>query len=171
MQQFIDHSRYLLIDDLFPRIEVCVRKLPEDKLWWRPNQQSNSIGNLLLHLAGNLRQWVVDGVGGIPYARNRKAEFSTDGAIDASVLVQNLREACTETGEVLSELDPERLLEPRVIQGMEVTVMSAIYHALEHFSGHLGQIIYITKMLTGEDLRFWIVGEDGSAQRGWLSRA
>ncbi|HKJ93833.1 MAG TPA: DinB family protein [Longimicrobiales bacterium] len=151
----------------FPRIEKAVARLRPEDLWWRPNDASNSVGNLLLHLAGNLRQWVVHGVGGAPDVRDRPAEFDAEGATSADELLGRLRAAVEEAGAVLETLDPARLAEPVVIQGMETTVLGALYHAVEHFSMHTGQILYIVKMRRGVDLGFYSIGQDGTAEEGW----
>jgi len=169
MQQFIDHSRQLLLQDYLPKIEHCVSLLPERAIWWRPNANTNAVGNLLLHLSGNLLQWIIHGIGGTLCVRRRAVQFSATGDTDRAGLVHELRKTCTEAGAVLSALDSARLTERCKIQGVEVTVMGAIYHAVEHFSGHLGQIIYVTKMHAGRDLRFWVIGEDGAVQRGWTA--
>ena len=164
---FIEHSRQLLICDYLPKLERCVQALPEEALWWRPNANSNAIGNLLLHLAGNVRQWIIHGVGGAPNVRSRQDEFDADGSPGKETLLSQLRLACEEAAGVLSALEPARLTDRCTIQGIEVTVLGAIYHALEHFSGHLGQIFYITKLRTGDDLGFWVIGEGGNVERGW----
>ena len=167
-QDFLAHSRSLLREDFLPKTERCVLQLPEEKIWWRPNEQCNAVGNLLLHLAGNIRQWIVHGVGGAPCVRQRAAEFAAREGDHSTGLLKALRDACAEADDVLSELASHHLRERRTIQGIEVTVMQAIYHVMEHFSGHLGQIIYITKWCTQKDLGFWVIGEGGTVQRGWI---
>lgn len=166
---FLDRSREYLSarGSYFPRIEKAVAQLAPGDLWWRPNQASNSVGNLLLHLAGNLRQWVVHGVGGSADVRERQAEFEADAGTSAHELLGRLRAAAEEAGAVLETLDPARLAQPVVIQGMETTVLGAIYHAVEHFSMHTGQILYIVKLRLGVDLGFYHIGQDGTAEEGW----
>ncbi len=166
-QHFLDHSRQLLIQDYLPKVERCVVLLPAEKLWWRPNGQSNAVGNLLLHLSGNVREWIIHGVGGATSVRRRREEFSAKSGASAAQLMKALRATCKEAATILKRLDAACLADCRVIQGIEVTILGAIYHAVEHFSGHLGQIIYITKLCTGKDLSFWTVGEDGAVARGW----
>ena len=168
-QLFLDQSRQLLLQDYLPKVEHCVSMLGDDALWWRPNENTNAVGNLLLHLTGNVRQWILHGVGGASCTRHRASEFNATGGADAQALLHGLRSTCAQAGAVLSEVDAASLTERRVIQGVEVSVLGAIYHALEHFSGHLGQILYITKLRTGKDLRFWVIGEEGAIERGWRS--
>ncbi|HKK08181.1 MAG TPA: DinB family protein [Gemmatimonadota bacterium] len=165
-QAFIDRSRAFLGSEYLPKIRSCLDELPPDALWWRPNAASNSVGNLLLHLSGNLGQWIVSGVGGEPDVRERQAEFDAEGGREAAELLARLEATVADADRVLAGLDPGRLLEARVVQGTDTTVLDAIYHVVEHFGMHTGQIAYITKMRTGEDLGFYDV-EDGIARPTW----
>jgi len=163
---FIQQSRRYLSDEYLPRIGRCLEVLPAEDLWWRPNPASNSVANLLLHLAGNVRQWIVSGIGGRPDVRQRETEFSADAGADASDLLAHLEATLESVDGVLAELDPARLDEKIRVQGNDVTVLEALYHAVEHFSMHVGQIIYITKLRTDSDLGFYEV-EDGIARKNW----
>ncbi len=165
-QAFIDRSSAYLSGDYLPKIRHAIRELPEEDIWWRPNAACNSIGNLVLHLAGNIRQWVVSGIGGAEDLRERDEEFRADGGYSASELIEHLEEAVGAVEEVLSRLSPGELLVPRVIQGMDVRVLDALYHVVEHFSTHTGQIIYLVKLRTGRDLAFWEI-KDGKAIPRW----
>jgi uncharacterized damage-inducible protein DinB len=164
---FVEQSRKYLRDDYLPRLRKALARLPEDDLWWKPNEASNSTGNLLLHLAGNVRQWIVSGVGRQPDVRQREAEFAADGGPGREQLLAQLEEALAEVDDVLARLRPTMLAERRTIQGNDVTVLEAVYHVVEHFSMHAGQILYIVKLRTGTDLRFWSVSADGSALPSW----
>jgi uncharacterized damage-inducible protein DinB len=154
-QRFVERSRHYLTYEYPTKIQHCVDVLPPDALWHRANGSSNSIGNLLLHLSGNVRQWIVSGVGGAPDRRHREAEFAaTDGA-DATTLMADLRETLRETDAVLAALTPASLAESRVIQGRDVKVFDAVYHVVEHFSTHTGQIILMTKMAAEGRIQFY----------------
>lgn len=153
-QSFIDESRKLLIASYLPRIERCLEGLSDHNVWWRANPESNSIGNLLLHLAGNVRQWIISGVGGTIDERQRQREFDEKGPVRCSELLSRLRMTLEEADRVLGDVNPETLLEHRHIQGCDVTVLEAIYHVVEHFSMHTGQIILLTKTWKG-DLGFY----------------
>ena len=166
---FIRQSQNLLSRDYLPKIEKCLEVLPRGDLWWRPNPTSNSVGNLLLHLSGNLHQWIVAGVGGLEDNRQRAQEFSADGGSNAALLIEKLRATVRKAVQVLDKLERDQLEHPRTIQGIQITTLGAIYHAVEHLSMHVGQIIYITKLRTGRDLGFYTIGEDGAVQRGWCS--
>ena len=152
---FLRQSLDFLLNAYLPRIEHCVAELKEEDLWWRPNEASNSIGNLVLHLSGNLRQWIVSGVGGKPDTRARQTEFDAREGKPGSELLKGLRSVVEEAAEVLAEIDPRLLSEKRTIQQKDVSVFYAVYHAVEHFSMHTGQIIQMTKERTGKDLKFY----------------
>jgi uncharacterized damage-inducible protein DinB len=151
---FLDYSAKKLLQ-LCSRIETCLGTLNQDEVWARGGDHENAMGNLVLHLSGNLRQWIVSGVGGQPDIRDRDAEFSAQGGVSVSDLVQLLRATVEEAVAVLDAVRAERLMERIVVQKYEVTVLEAIYHVVEHFSMHTGQIIFATKMLTGSDLGFY----------------
>lgn len=152
---FLTKSRSLLVAEYLPKIESCLACLTDDDVWWRANDASNSIGNLLLHLRGNVTQWIIEGVGGRPRERKRQQEFDERSRIPAGELLAGLKSVVEEADEILGALDPETLLTRHGIQDYDVTVLEAIYHVVEHFGMHTGQIILLTKARTGEDLRLW----------------
>lgn len=156
-----------------PKIERCLERLTDEQIWWRPNEESNSIGNLVLHLCGNARQWIVCGVGGAPSTRDRDAEFAQRETIERDRLLALLRTTLADVDSTLRDLepklsDPQTLLARRTIQSSDVDVLEAIFHVTEHFSMHTGQIIMVTKMLTTSDLRFYDFEGDVPASR-WRS--
>jgi uncharacterized damage-inducible protein DinB len=151
---FIEFSSKKLAQ-LLSRIRDCLGKLSPDEIWARGHENENAIGNLVLHLSGNVRQWIVAGVGGAPDTRARDAEFAARGGMATSELLGRLESAVREGIEVLGRVTPERMTERVTIQKYDVTVMEAIFHVVEHFAQHTGQIIFATKMLTGEDLGFY----------------
>ena len=164
---FLERASAFLLGDYLPKIERCLEKLTDDQIWWRANEESNSIGNLILHLCGNARQWIICGVGGRPDHRNRDAEFAQRGVIARDELLTLLRSTLAEVDTTLRTFDPSLLLEYRKIQGNDVELLYAIFHVTEHFSMHTGQIIMLTKMLTASDLRFYEFEEDVPTLR-WL---
>ncbi len=159
---FLERSRYYLCREYPAKIRLAVESMPADRLWWRPNESSNSAGNLLLHLTGNVRQWILSGVAGQPDVRKRNMEFAARGGATASGMLDGLDATLREVDEVLRALLPSELLERRSIQGRDTTVMEAVYHVVEHFAGHTGQIIWIAKMATPGTVRFYDDG-DGTA--------
>jgi len=154
-QEFISRSRYHLTEDFLPKIERCLDQLTDEQIWWRPNEHSNSIGNLLLHLSGNARQWIVCGIGGVADARDRDAEFAQRDRIARDDLRSLLKTTLADVDATLAKFDANQLVDRRSIQGSDVTVLEAILHVVEHFSMHTGQIVYITKHLTAHDLHFY----------------
>src|SRR2546430_9505922 len=131
-QEFISRSRYHLVKDFLPKIENCLERLTDEQIWWRPNKQSNSIGNLLLHLCGNARQWIVCGVGGAPDARDRDAEFAQRDVISRDDLDSLLSTTLADVDRTLAQFDAASLLQTRSIQGMEGSALDAILHVVEH---------------------------------------
>ena len=165
---FLACASEFLLRDYLPKIERCLEKLTDEQIWWRANEESNSIGNLILHLCGNARQWIICGVGDKPDHRNRDSEFAQREVIARDELLILLRSTLTEIETTLHTLDPSLLLEHRQIQGHDTSLLNAIFHVTEHFSMHTGQIILLTKLLTGTDLRFYDFEGDVPAQR-WRS--
>jgi uncharacterized damage-inducible protein DinB len=151
---FLDFSARKL-ELLGGRIESCLDRLNGEQIWARGGENENAVGNLALHLAGNVRQWIVSGVGGTPYVRERDAEFAARGGASAAELKERLRVVVVEAVAVIDGLRAERLTERVTIQKYEQSVLEAIYHVVEHFSMHTGQIQFATKMLTGADLEFY----------------
>lgn len=152
---FIRYVREKLIKDSLPKIQRCLELLSEGDIWWKAHETNNSVGNLVLHLCGNVRQWIVSGVGGAKDIRERSKEFSTRGPIPKQELLHQLEQTLQEADRVLSSLDPSHLLEEKIIQGFRETCFSAIFHVVEHLSYHTGQIIYVTKLWRGIDLKFY----------------
>ena len=149
----LTNARFLLRSDYLPKIERCLEVLGEDDLWWRSNEASNSIGNLMLHLNGSTRMWILRIAGGRRVVRNRESEFEERGPIAGAALLARLRATLAEVDEVLSVLDQTTLLERRESPQGEVTVLWAVLHAVEHFAMHTGQIILLTKLRTASVLR------------------
>jgi uncharacterized damage-inducible protein DinB len=163
---FLTESREYLTGHYLPKIRAAVDQMSDADLWWRPNESSNSIGNVMLHLAGNIRQWIVSGLGGAPDLRDRAAEFSRRDPLSRFELLALLTEAVLEADSVIARIDPASLGEARSIQGRETTVLAAIYHVVEHFSTHVGQILYIAKVRTGNDLGFYRM-DHGIPRAAW----
>ena len=153
--EFITKARGFLKDEYLPKIERCLERLSDEQVWWRPNEDSNSIGNLLLHLCGNARQWIVCGLGGEQDYRVRQSEFDERRVISRNELLTRIKATLGRVDATLAQFDESRLLETFQIQGTTVTALEAIFHVTEHFSMHTGQIILLTKMIGGSDLGFY----------------
>ena len=152
---FLDFSRRTLMEEYWPRMRSCVESLSDEQVWWRPNEASNSIGNLLLHLNGNVRQWLVTSFTGVDDARDRPAEFAERAIVPTAALVRRLDATLQEASAVLARLTPSDLLRTLHIQGYDVSGLHAVYHVVEHFGMHYGQVLYVTKLLRAESLGFY----------------
>jgi hypothetical protein len=142
------------LDSALLRIKHCLGQL-NDELVWRCSQRSlNSIGNLILHLCGNLRQWIVAGVGGSSDVRNRPAEFAERGPIPKEELLRRLEAAVKDAKGILEGVDARQLAEVRRIQGFDVTGAAAIFSSVPHFRGHTQEIVHMTRLQLGDAYKF-----------------
>jgi uncharacterized damage-inducible protein DinB len=146
--------RTRLEERYLPRIIGCLEQLSEEEIWWRPNDASNSIGNLVLHVCGNMRQWIISGLGGAADLRERDKEFAERGPIARGALREKLQQTVTEACAVLARLKPGALTRRYRIQGYDVTGYESAAHVIEHVAYHAGQIIYATKIKRAKDLGF-----------------
>ena len=167
---FITAARGFLRDEYLPKIERCLALLSDEQIWWRPNEDSNSVGNLLLHLCGNAQQWIVSGLGGAEDDRIRQSEFDERRVICREELLTRTKATLRTVDATLAQFDESRLLEIFQIQGTTVTALEAIFHVTEHFSMHTGQIILLTKLLTASDLHFYDFQGDVPVHR-WHSHS
>jgi hypothetical protein len=152
---FLEFSRHKLVEQYWPRLRECVEPLTDTQVWWRPNEACNSIGNLLLHMNGNVGQWLVASFNRLEDRRNRPAEFGERKLIPASVLLDRLGATLQQASEVLSRLTSADLVAQFEIPGYKVSGLGAVYQVVEHFGLHYGQILYIVKTLNGADLGFY----------------
>ena len=167
---FIERSRQYLAFEYPAKIKQCLEVLPADALWRRADGASNSVGNLLLHLQGNVRQWIISQVGGQPDHRARSEEFAATHGHTAEQLFGRLRATLDEADAVIASLTDRDLASRRIIQGRDVSVFDAVYHVVEHFSLHTGQVILLTKLYAPGAIHFY---EDagGLAVPRWRDRA
>lgn len=152
---FIERALNFLLNHYLPKIERCLEQLTDEQIWWRPHAESNSIGNLILHLCGNARQWIICGLGSATDERFREAEFAQREIVPRLQLLEHLRATLSEVEAVMNALDPHGLLDRRSIQGKNVDVLEAVFHVTEHFSMHTGQILMRTKDLLHKDLNLY----------------
>jgi hypothetical protein len=154
-EHFLQFSRHKLFVHYWPRMQVCVEPLNHEQIWWKPNAASNSIGNLILHLNGNVRQWLVASFNQLPDDRDRPAEFATEDGMNAPQLLARLGATMQQADQVLARLTEADLVAPYDIQGYHVSGLEAVYQVVEHFGLHYGQIAYIAKSFTARDLGFY----------------
>lgn len=154
-REYLLYCRRRLLNEYLPRVKRCLEELSEQDIWWRVHETNNSVGNLILHLAGNVRQWIISGIGGSEDKRDRPKEFAERGPIPKDALWKKIASTLREADAVLERFDATKMLEVRHIQKYDVTCLEAISHVVEHFAQHVGQIIYITKLRKGIDLKFY----------------
>jgi uncharacterized damage-inducible protein DinB len=148
---FLSHSTTKLTQ-MTAYIEACLSKLTPDQIWNRTHHSQNSVGNLVLHLSGNVRQWIGSTIGGKPDVRDRDQEFSADQVPE---LLLTLKTTVSQAIEILENLPPDRLTERVSTQDGDRSILEVIYQVVGHFQQHTGQIIFATKLLSGEDLKFY----------------
>jgi uncharacterized damage-inducible protein DinB len=154
-ENFLARSRYWLTKEYPIKLRHCVEVLPRQAVWSRPDPSSNSIGNLLVHLTGNVTEWILGGVGGRTVNRYRAGEFSQADGADARKLLDNLEAVLREADSVLAGLTERELQRQLVIQDRATTVLAAVYHVVEHFAMHTGQIILMTKLYAPNKIHFY----------------
>ena len=163
---FLSRSRYWLTKEYPIKLRHCVNALPRSVVWARPNHASNSVGNLLVHLTGNVSEWILGSIGGREITRDRAREFARKDGDDGSTLLDDLEAVLREADSVLAGLSEKDLERSIVIQGRETTILGAVYHVVEHFAMHTGQIIFLTKTYAPNKIHFYDDAE-GLARPTW----
>ena len=151
----LQESHRRIFEESLPRMRQCLNSLTDTEIWSRPNDNSNSVGNLVLHLCGNARQWIVSGLGGQPDVRQRQEEFDEQGPLPKSQLLTLIEDVETDMKTVLGSLTPAELLRVRKVQTFEEHGVAILIHVIEHFSYHVGQITYIVKALKNVDTGYY----------------
>lgn len=152
---FIEEIKRRIFGECFPRLEKCLNELTAEQIWYRPNASSNSVGNLVLHLQGNIRQWVVAGLGKKEDVRERQKEFDEQGPVSSDKMLKDMKGLLQEVAQILNSTSTDDLLEVRNVQGYEESGLSILVHVTEHFSYHVGQMTYIVKMLKDKDMAYY----------------
>jgi uncharacterized damage-inducible protein DinB len=156
------------LDENTPKLIACVRELDDAEIWKRPNPHSNSVGNIILHLCGNIRQYAISSLGNRKDVRQRDKEFSADGGYSASELMKKLTDTLDEAKGIIQNITEAELLRKRKVQGYTHSGIGIIIHVTEHYSYHTGQIIFWTKLLRDKDLGFY-AGVDLNAKNEGLT--
>lgn len=144
-----------VFEESYPRIEKCLNELSDKEIWFRPNENTVSIGNLILHLCGNARQWIVSGLGGEKDIRQRSREFSENGPVEKEKLLEMMYKLKTDITKVMHSVSEDNLSKNHKVQGFEETGLAIIIHVIEHFSYHTGQITLHTKLLKNIDTGYY----------------
>lgn len=153
-QEFIDQSILRLAENT-PRIERCLAMLSEAEVWQKPNKNLNSVGNLIIHLCGNITQYIISSLGGNIDKRNRDLEFSIQGGLNKGELLHKLATIVSAASQTIENIDHRKLTKIHSVQGFELTGIGIIIHVVEHYSYHTGQITFYTKLLKNKDLGFY----------------
>lgn len=154
-EAFLKEAKRRLYDDSMPRIEKCLSLLTEEEIWHRPNEETVSMGNLVLHLEGNIGQNILHAFGGEPNTRDRPKEFSETGPIPTEELWRHLETTMDRARQVLDETDPHSLLQKHTLQGYTETRLSILTHVVEHFSYHVGQMTWYVKSKKNVDTGYY----------------
>jgi len=156
--EFVQQSVFRM-NEFTPRIKSCLDALSEAEVWQRPNQHSNSIGNLILHLSGNIRQWISATLGGEEDVRDRVSEFEARDGFSRQKLIKVLEDTVSAANKVIFNMSDDTLLQHKTVQGFDISGLGNILHVVEHYSYHTGQIAFYTKAMKNSDLAFY-AGKD-----------
>ncbi len=154
LAEFTDQSIYRM-EESTRMIKKCLAELTEDEVWKRPNTSTNTIGNLMLHLCGNIRQYAISSLGNTQDNRKRDEEFSHSEKLPKQELLERLTNTVEEARDVVRQASPEEMLRKRKVQGFELSGIGIIVHVTEHYSYHTGQIALLTKLWKNKDLGFY----------------
>ncbi|HMG68946.1 MAG TPA: DinB family protein [Chitinophagaceae bacterium] len=154
IKEFIDQCIYRMQESI-QKITQCLHELEESEVWKRPNKNSNSVGNLILHLCGNMRQYAISSLGNTKDERERNKEFSAEDGYSKSELLEKLKATADEVRNTIQNISPGELFRKRKVQGFSQSGIAIIVHVTEHLSYHTGQIIFWTKLLKDKDLGFY----------------
>ncbi|MEM6525836.1 MAG: DinB family protein [Bacteroidota bacterium] len=153
-EDFINNCLYR-IDESSRMVNICFNELSDDQLWKKPNSSGNSIGNLVLHLCGNIRQYAISSLGNRPDVRNRGVEFEEGQNFSKIELLSKLMNTVKEAKGVIFRVSKKELLRKRSVQGFDLSGSGIIIHVTEHYSYHTGQIALLTKLWKNQDLGFY----------------
>lgn len=154
MSEFLENSIYRL-DESTRMNKISLKSIEESNIWKKPNESSNSIGNQIIHICGNMTQYIIASLGEQDDLRNRDAEFSISDGFKRNELIQKLEDTVGQAKLVLNNCGKSQLLKKRVVQGYDLSGIGIVIHAVEHYSYHTGQIAFWTKQLINKDLGFY----------------
>jgi uncharacterized damage-inducible protein DinB len=138
--------RTRLLKDYPGQINACLDVLTDEDMWWRPNEQANAAGNLMLHLSASNRYYLEQVIGGRDIGRNRDAEFAARGGHSKTEIRTIWDEAVRTSETVLSGLDATQMMQTTERTGKLTTYAQILLHVTHHNAAHMGQIVWITKM-------------------------
>ena len=154
VSEFLENSIYRLYEST-RMIKISLDSISESDIWKKPNESSNSIGNQIAHICGNMTQYIIASLGEQDDYRNRDEEFSMTGGFTKSQLIQKLEDTVKEAKIILKQCNKKQLIKIREVQGFKLSGIGIVIHAVEHYSYHTGQIAFWTKLMTNKDLGFF----------------
>lgn len=154
-QLLVEEARFRLLEESIPRLHKCLNQLSEEEIWFRPNQNTVSIGNIVLHLCGNVRQWLISGLSGAPDNRERQQEFDEPGPLPTEALKAQLDHLARDIEATLKGLSSKHLISSYSVQGYPVSGVSIVVHVVEHFSYHVGQVTILVKSRKNVDMGYY----------------
>jgi len=154
VSEFLENSIYRL-DESTRMIKISLDSISESDIWKKPNESSNSIGNQIAHICGNMTQYIIASLGEQEDYRNRDEEFSMTGGFTKIQLIHKLEDTVKKARLVLNECNKKQLIKKRIVQGYNLSGIGIVMHAIEHYSYHTGQIAFWTKLMTNKDLGFF----------------
>jgi uncharacterized damage-inducible protein DinB len=152
--EFIYHALYR-INENCDKIKFCLEELDDEEVWMRPNDSSNSIGNQILHLCGNITQYIISSLGGSEDKRERDAEFSARDGLSKEQLWNKFSQTIEQAKSIIENISDEKLAATRSVQGFQFSGIGIVFHVVEHLSYHTGQIAFYVKQLKNKDLGFY----------------
>ncbi len=152
--ELIDQCTYRL-DESSRMVKKCLDQLSNDDVWKKPNESSNSIGNLILHLCGNITQYAISSLGGTEDTRQRDKEFQVTEGFSKEQLFDKLTNTLDQAKRIMKQTSVDELLRKRLVQGFNMSGIGIIIHVTEHYSYHTGQIALLTKLWKNKDLGFY----------------
>jgi uncharacterized damage-inducible protein DinB len=138
--------RSRMVDDDPSQIGECLDVITDEDIWWRPDEKSNALGNIMLHLIGSNRLYIGYGVGARALERDRAAEFTARGNPRRDVVVDAWNETVHMMRQVFDALQPSQMMERTDRTGKTTTIASILLHASHHTAAHMGQVVWITKL-------------------------
>lgn len=154
-RELIHACEHRMLGEAVPRLRKCLTQLSEEEIWRRPNAETVSVGNLVLHLCGNVGQWIIHSLGGAPDHRDRDSEFAERGPIPKEELFRRVAETIDRVHRIFETIDPSSLTEMHRVQGHDVSGIAILVHVVEHFSYHVGQITYVVKSTKAVDMGYY----------------
>jgi uncharacterized damage-inducible protein DinB len=154
VEELVNNALYRM-DESTRMIKKSLDEITDEEIWLKPNESLNSIANLMLHLSGNISQYIISSLGETEDIRNRDAEFNATGGLTKAAVLKKLEDTVNTAKRVIFDTTPEQFVKVRQVQGFSLSGVGIVLHAVEHYSYHTGQIAFYVKQLKNRDLGFY----------------